>query len=457
MSFQSLYRRAPSWLQASAVAGVDAYLSWERLGGEFPALLAQATAATFARPDELRAIRERLWSERVRPAVAAVEAYGHQSMALSEIEGLPVLTKAAVRQDTERFVWSDYPRWKRIRTHTSGSTGAGMRFFLTRGALRRNYAHVWRYRRSHGLQLGEWCGVLGGRAVISPEQREPPFWRVAPVGRNVYFSQYHLGPETAPLYLKCIRERGLRWLHGYPSVVGLLAQLGIEAGLAGSVHVPWVTLASENVSEGQRSAIFRMFGAQPRQHYAMTEEVALICECPEGRLHVDEDYSLVEFLPLPGVPGAFRLIGTTLDNGAFPLLRYDVGDVMRLAGPEPCPCGRSGRVVSSIDGRQDDYLVLADGSWVGRSVFFKDAVHVAEAQIVQRAAGQATLRVVRARGYGEADEAALLAEIHQRVGERLAVTFEYVDRLPRTASGKLRLVVSELLAARKDGTAGEEI
>lgn len=450
MTLGSIYLRAPPWLQSLAVSGASAWLTWERLGGEFPALLARASAAAFAGPAELEAIRARLWAERVRPAVAAVEAYGRRPLELSELPGLPVLTKSAVRQRLGEFVRRDYPRWRRVRAHTSGSTGAGLRFLTTRHVLRRNYAHVWRFRRSHGIAPGEWCGVFGGRAVVAPDRREPPFWRVAPPGRTVHFSQYHLGPETAPLYLDCVRRRGLRWIHGYPSVVGLLARFGVEAGLAGSTGVRWVTLASENVSESQRAAIREMFGVLPRQHYGMTEAVALICECPEGRLHVDEDYSLVEFLPLPGIPGAFRLVGTTLDNEVFPLLRYDVGDVVRLAGPGPCPCGRSGRVVASVDGRQEDHLVLSDGSRVGRSAFFKDAVRVVEAQLVQRAAGEVDVRIVRARGYGEADEAALREEIRQRVGDRLEPRFEYLDRLPRTRSGKLRLVVSELPEGRAD-------
>ena len=153
----------------------------------------------------------------------------------------------------------------------------------------------------------------------------------------------------------------------------------------------------------------------------------------------------MELVPIPEVAGAFRVVGTTLDNDAFPLLRYDVGDVVRLADEQGCPCGRSGRILSSIDGRQEDYLVLADGSRLGRcDIFFKAATRVAEAPIVQRRAGEAILRVVRGQGYGAADEASLRAEIRERVGERLEVRCEYVERLPRTRAGKLRLVVSEL-------------
>jgi hypothetical protein len=125
ISVESLYRKAPRWLQSAAVAGVGAYLRWQRFGGEFAALLAEANGATFARPDELCAIRKRLWSERVRPAVKAVAAYGRRSIDLADVSTLPILTKEEVRGRLAEFVRADYPRLRRVWMHTSGSTGAG--------------------------------------------------------------------------------------------------------------------------------------------------------------------------------------------------------------------------------------------------------------------------------------------------------------------------------------------
>jgi phenylacetate-CoA ligase len=245
-----------------------------------------------------------------------------------------------------------------------------------------------------------------------------------------------------------LRKTRVRWIHGYPSFLGLLSQLAIDAGLAGTTDVKWVTVSSENLLDSQRRAIVKMFGVQPRQQYGSTESVAMISECPEGKLHVDEDYSWVELEPIAGDPGRSRIIGSTIDNPAFPLLRYDVGDIVELAAG-PCSCGRSGRVVSSIDGRKEDFLVLADGSRIGRvSRIFMGAVNVVEAQIVQREQGEAVIRIVRGPGYGPADDAALRREIADRFGSRLRVELEHVDALPRTRSGKLRLVVSELPEAR---------
>jgi phenylacetate-CoA ligase len=102
-------------------------------------------------------------------------------------------------------------------------------------------------------------------------------------------------------------------------------------------------------------------------------------------------------------------------------------------------------VVESIDGRSEDYLWLGDGTRLGRlDHIFKDATRIREAQIVQRARGEMTLRVVRGVGFAEDDERQLLAETRYRVGAAMRVDLEYVDRIERTATGKLRLVVSEV-------------
>jgi phenylacetate-CoA ligase len=164
-------------------------------------------------------------------------------------------------------------------------------------------------------------------------------------------------------------------------------------------------------------------------------------------LHVDEDFAAVEFLPLEE-PGLYRIIGTNLANPAMPLIRYDSQDVVTLRDAASCGCGRPGRVVESINGRREDYVVLGDGTFVGRmDHIFKDMVNIREAQIHQTRPGEMTIRVVRGHDYGPDDEHALQREAAKRVGDDMTVNIEYMTSLPRSKVGKLRLVVSEIAAA----------
>jgi phenylacetate-CoA ligase len=102
-------------------------------------------------------------------------------------------------------------------------------------------------------------------------------------------------------------------------------------------------------------------------------------------------------------------------------------------------------VVERIDGRLEDYVVLRNGVRIGRmDHIFKDMINVKEAQIHQRIPGEMTIRVVRNREYSGVDDRMLLAETRRRVGDDTRIDIEYVDALPRTGTGKLRFVVSQI-------------
>lgn len=108
---------------------------------------------------------------------------------------------------------------------------------------------------------------------------------------------------------------------------------------------------------------------------------ANISQCLEGFLHVDEDFAAVEFLPAGG--DQYRIVGTNLSNLAFPLIRYDTGDLATLTDAI-CECGRPGRIVEHLDGRQEDYVVTRSGAQLGRiDHIFKDMINIREAQIRQ--------------------------------------------------------------------------
>ena len=160
---------------------------------------------------------------------------------------------------------------------------------------------------------------------------------------------------------------------------------------------------------------------------------------------MDEDFSLVEFEEMDNAPGRYRIIGTNWVNPAFPLFRYDTGDVATLDSEATCTCGQIGRIVSQIDGRIEDYLVLPNGAKIGRlDHIFKDCVNIREAQIRQARDGRITFRIVKGDKYRDADERLLENEVKKRLGADVNFNIKYCDEIAKTASGKLRLVVSDL-------------
>lgn len=451
----AFYARLPVWLQEIAVSLEGHRLMRRRYGPPYPAVEAAWIARdrisspalapfrnTILRAHLLAAATTPFWASRF--AIHGVRPEATDPFA--ELAKLPVLTKYEARAALSELQPPGLPERELVACHTSGTTGAGLVFAETRAAERDRWSTWWRYRRRHGIDHTTWCGYFGGRSLVPLTRRTPPFWRTNRPGRQVMFSAYHLSASTAAVYVETLRKLAIPWLHGYPSTLALLASFVLEQGLhiGGSLRV--ITSGAESLLPHQRVMIERAFSVPVWEHYGQSESVANISMCEAGQLHIDEDYAGVELLPLADGSGMCRIIGTNWTNPAFPLLRYDTGDLARMVAGPPCPCGRDSRRVAGIDGRIEDYILLPNGAAVGRlDHVFKDLIHVREAQIVQCEPGHATLRVVKGPEYDAVgEESRLLREVRKRLGSDIILNVEYVAAIPRSAAGKLRFVISTL-------------
>jgi phenylacetate-CoA ligase len=462
VNLEGIYSELPVRLQTLACTIEGARIQRRRYGGDFQRLLRQADARSFAPPEEVDAFRDEGLRRFVEHCGRTVPYYRRQFRelgvdareigSLHELNKLPVLRREVVQERPDEFVSEAVPRRDRVRVHTSGSAGSALHFDTTRSALQAQWATWWRYWGWHGIKRGTWCAAFGGRPVVPLTQKRPPFWRYNHAGRQILFSSFHLGRAELDAYLGELRRARPAWIHGFPSVLALVAERALETGFDFGYAVRWITIGGENLLAHQAVLMERAFGVRPKQHYGLTEATANISECPQGSLHVDEDFAATEFIRGPSRDHAV-LVGTNFTNLATPLLRYEVEDVATVPGPI-CECGRAGRTVASIDGRIYDYVVLANGErLIGLDYIFEEMFNVREAQIYQRLRGEIVFRVVRRAGYSEADEAFLLNEARRRLGDDSALRVEYIDTVERSPTGKLRFIVNELPEGKIGSTA----
>jgi phenylacetate-coenzyme A ligase PaaK-like adenylate-forming protein len=201
------------------------------------------------------------------------------------------------------------------------------------------------------------------------------------------------------------------------------------------------------------------FGVHPFDVYGCTEGLfGSECQHHQG-IHLFEDTTLVENVdpdgrPVPaGQPGA-RLLVTNLHNLVQPLLRLEVTDLVTL-DPDPCPCGRTLVRASAIHGRSDDILWLAahDGGRVAVhplhfALLTRDP-QVREFQVVQD--GPVLRILIVASHAATASDDPLETRLGQAVTQQLLglgvhgpqVTVERRPKLPRSAGGKLKLVIAD--------------
>jgi phenylacetate-CoA ligase len=243
------------------------------------------------------------------------------------------------------------------------------------------------------------------------------------------------------------RERMLReWrefaplgVEADPAYLAIIARDALQRG----VRLPspeFITLTYETTTAAMRRDIARAFDAPVFQLYGATEAGVLFMECEHGRLHPNEQHSHVDLEPLAGDRPLARVLVTTLGRAWMPLLRYDIGDVVRVAESRECGCGLAsdGPLLERVEGRQSDCTEV-DGNTV-TPLMLDDAIHAAlggsKSTYEQwQLAGDQLLVVDR----GTADSAAVAAAVVGAVLQR-RIRGERVPAIAPEASGKYRLV-----------------
>ena len=439
MGLEKLYDFSPVWIQNLMCSAKGWMINRRRYGRGFYMELNALEKGIYKPMEELDSFFEEVWNV---PFYSATFEANKDKKGEELYRCFPVLTKTDVKAHLDELhnLTSKEPQFQ---MRTSGTTGGGLVFPYTVRMENKHWAVWWRYRRRLGIDLDTWCGWFGGKRIIDPNNKKAPFWRVNKPGRQVMFSTLHLTRYTVEAFRDEIARRCLPWIHGYPSHIAKFAALALDAGLEPLPKVKWVTTGAENLLGNQMLLMEKMFpNAMIRQHYGLMEGVANMSQDKDGKWLVDDDFAKVEFIPVSEEnPSICKIIGTGFSNPAFPLIRYDTGDLAEVTWKNGTP------EVIRINGRSSNVLKGPDGFEINEarlSIILHDFNNIIEAQFIQHSLTDIELRIVKNSAFSDADERQLRTNIKECFDKRVRVVFVYVDEIERPPSGKLKLVVSEL-------------
>lgn len=153
-------------------------------------------------------------------------------------------------------------------------------------------------------------------------------------------------------------------LTGYPSVLAMLAKK-VQAGNL-NIQPKMVACSAEVLTRDNYRLLCDAFGCRVLNNYCSTEGGELAMSCPEGHLHINSDWVILEGVdkngrPVPDGEMSEGVLVTDLSNFVQPVIRYYVNDQVRISH-EPCPCGSNLPTVEII-GRQDDSFTFGTKSY----------------------------------------------------------------------------------------------
>lgn len=448
-----LYQKLPVWAQHGLVSAYGLYWYWLRFGGGYRNALGEYLERERLTRDEWRIWQRERLKDLLGSSVHHVDYY-RQHWSSSEkkaamagrLEELSLLEKDAVRAAPRAFLRAGIRR--PLVFHTSGSTGTPVASLWTVGELRHSMA-VREARSAYwaGVSFRQPRATFSGRLIESGPSSTGPFYRINAVEKQVYFSAFHLRPDTARHYIEALGKHNVQWLTGYAVSYYLLAKFILDQGLKVPALKAVVT-TSEKVTDEMRQVMESAYGCRVYEEYSAVENVLFASECERRRLHVSPDIGLVEILRPDGTPcdpgETGEVIATGLMRWSQPLVRYRLGDLASW-DDAPCQCGRQMPVIKEVVGRTEDVVIGADGRQLVRfHGIFVNQPQVREGQIIQETLGRFRVKIVPANGFSDAVVADITHRMQQRLGTQIEVIVEQVAEIPRTKAGKFQAVVSLL-------------
>ena len=104
--------------------------------------------------------------------------------------------------------------------------------------------------------------------------------------------------------------------------------------------------------------------------------------------------------------------------------------------------------IKKIHGRNEDYLICKDGTYIKRLGFiFKRTDHVNAAQLIQNEKGKVRIKIVPDPDFNKSDSQSIKESLWERVGKgNLIIDIELVslNELEYTSSGKFKYIINNI-------------
>lgn len=239
---------------------------------------------------------------------------------------------------------------------------------------------------------------------------------------------------------------------GYPSILAVIGKAGQEGRLR--IQPQAIACSAETLTEKVYHTLRGAFGCPVLNNYCSTEGGEAAMSCSGGKLHVNEDWVIIEPVdkdgrPVPEGSWSEGVYVTDLTNYVQPIIRYYMEDKVRIRG-EACPCG-STLPVMEIRGREAGTIEIG-GKVLFSSLFEQALEHVPgvlAVQIAQKSERRFHIRLVPS-SEGEREKAAW--EVKERVlglFEKSGVSSVEVTVVPERPrpnqrGGKVKFFVKEL-------------
>lgn len=260
---------------------------------------------------------------------------------------LPTVTKSElIKSNSLIHTTSKFSFKKTFFSETSGSSGEPLTFLKNEEWDSSNRAAIARGMHWHGVELTDRNGYFWGYSFSKFQIIKTKFYDFL-LNR---FRLFSYNDQDIQAFMK--KAGKAIYIHGYSSMIYEVAR---KANLKGIKldNIKFVKGTSEKIYPHYHDEAIKAFGKKIISEYGAAEAGIIAFECPEGKMHINEENCYVEVVDK-------KIVVTNLESFSFPIIRYELGDFVTLS-EELCLCGRKHRIIEEVLGRVGKNIYGQDG------------------------------------------------------------------------------------------------
>lgn len=360
-----------------------------------------------------------------------------------KFENIPILTKHQMREFHDDFLSHDYKKRKFYHNSSGGSTGEPINLLQDYDYF--NWSNAFSYYYYYNLlnidepnakkillwgsERDLFKGSIGLKLKIY-------YW----LTNTIPLNSFRMTESDMNHYISVINSYKPELIRGYAGSLYELSNYAKKHNL--KLYQPKRVISSaETLRENMREIIEEQFNRKIFDFYGSREVGGMAAECEYGSMHMlfgnfieilDENNKRVKV----GEEG--KVVVTNLFNYSMPLIRYEIGD-MAILGPDTCECGSLLPTLKKITGRITDHFIKKDGTIVHGEYFthlfyFKNWIK--SFQVIQEDYERIRILIVRQMDENPVDIEDIQSKVILVMGKNCRVEWEFVQDIPKTATGK---------------------
>ncbi len=438
---EKIFETSPAWFKDLMATIEGTRLYYMRRAGVYKEkreLYQQLRTRSY---QELLAYQKEKFSEIFYDAKEKSPYYARKYKNINEpdISKIPILEKEELRANIDQFVIGD--RKELLEFYTGGTTGKGIKLFLRRSSLQDRISMLDLFWKMHGYEFRDRCAWFSGRNLVHEDDaRKNIFWRTNWYLNIRYYSTFHLSQDNLAYYVDNINRYKPVFFSGFPSAVYELAQYMSIKRIKPEFQLKGIFTTSETLYPTYRETIESLFNCKVRDQYSSTEGSPWIIECPHGRRHYDPASGIMEVVDESGNPAEEgEILATSFTMREVPIIRYRIGDYVKMSGQIGCSCGWDTPIVDKIEGRKMDYIEIPGRgkiwcSQIGDCVKGVNSVISFQVELLDN--NRVKIYIIANRDdFEKKDKEKFLKNFRERAGD-VPIEIVYVNRLEKSKSGK---------------------